>query len=227
MFKESRRPKSPLRRRIEWGFTLFAVAYVSIISAPQALAWPHKTVIGDTSIYSETQISGAIGAVLGKSDALLRKSAIYSNGYGKSIFLTNGGWRWRMLALRSSGAFALSRGGTETIIINTSSVDEDWVRSPMALGRQRRLSGIITHERTHGLIRAKYGSFASALFPTWKVEGYADYIAQESSLTAADVARYKQRGEDHPAIVYYEGRQKVAAFLAANNGSVDQLFAAK
>jgi hypothetical protein len=121
----------------------------------------------------------------------------------------------------------LSRGGTETIIINTSSVDEDWVRSPMAVGRQRSLSGIITHERTHGLIRAKYGSVASVLFPTWKVEGYADYVAQESSLTAADVARYKQRGEDHPAIVYFEGRQKVAAFLVAHNGSVDQLFAAK
>jgi hypothetical protein len=227
MLRKSKKSKSRLRRRIEWIFAIIALAYLAIISAPQILPWPHKMVIGDTSIYAETPISGAMRKVLAKSDNLLRQSAIYSNGYGKSIFLTSGGWRWRLLALRSGGAFAFSRIATGVIVINSSSIIEDWVRSPSADGRQRTLSGIIAHERTHSLIHARFGTVASIWFPTWKVEGYCDYVAKESSMTAKDVASYKQRGEEHPAIVYFEGHQKVATILASNGGSVDQLFTEK
>ncbi len=62
--------------------------------------------------------------------------------------------------------------------------------------------------------------------PVWLREGYCDYVAQESSLTASDVAKLKAMGRDHPALLYFAGRRRVAAELAANGGNVDALFAA-
>jgi hypothetical protein len=60
--------------------------------------------------------------------------------------------------------------------------------------------------------------------PRWRVEGYCDHIAQESALTEAEVARIESRGEDHPALLYFHGRERVETELGANGGSVDALF---
>jgi hypothetical protein len=226
VFKKSKIAKTPMRRRIERSILVLAVIFVFVQTVPQLLAFPFKAAVGTTIVYSETPIPPEISKVIGQSDALIKNGAIYSDGYGKHIFLTNGGWRWWILALQLSGAFAFTRAISENVIVNISSVKENWVRGKFDIVRQRTLSGVIAHERTHSLIRARFG-LKSKFFPTWKVEGYADYVAQESSLTAADVARYKARGINHPAIVYLEGRQKVAAILQRNEGSVDQLFSVK
>jgi hypothetical protein len=60
--------------------------------------------------------------------------------------------------------------------------------------------------------------------PRWRVEGYCDHVAQESALSDEDVARLAANGESHPALLYYRGRKRVEAELAANGGSVDALF---
>ena len=57
-------------------------------------------------------------------------------------------------------------------------------------------------------------------------EGYCDFVAQESSLTDADVAKLRAEHRDHPALPYYEGRRRVARSLAVNGNDVKALFAA-
>ena len=205
--------------------TALAIAFVVTRLAPETLIWPYKAKIGETQIYSEKPIPSEMTSVLALSDDLLSKSDIYSDGYGKRIFLTKGGWRWKFLSLTSSGAFGHSSGLTEAIVVNRSSIANDWVRNGKAIGGERKLSSLIAHERTHGLIRAHFGRFRSRLFPTWKVEGYSDYIAGQSSLSAANVAELKRRGEQHPAMVYYEGRKKVMQALDVEGKTVDELFA--
>jgi hypothetical protein len=111
------------------------------------------------------------------------------------------------------------------IVVNRSSIANDWVRNGKALGGERKLSSLIAHERTHGLIRAHFGLFRSRLFPTWKVEGYSDYVSGESSLSLQEVAELKRSGEYHPAIVYFEGREKIRQILEHERKTVDQLFA--
>lgn len=90
---------------------------------------------------------------------------------------------------------------------------------------QRTLSGVIAHEKCHGMIRARYGIVRAATFPQQLVEGYCDYVAGESTLNAAQVARIERDDPGHPALPYYHGRRKVAAKLHANGGSVEALFA--
>ena len=224
MIKETKKEKSKVRRIAEWIFLTLTVMFLATRVFPETLIWPYSANIGDTQIYSEQPISPNKSSVLAKSDQLIRKSAIYSQGYGKRIFLTQGRWRWKLLSLTLSGSFAHSSQLSGAIVVNRNSVADDWVRNGKSIGGQRKLSSLIAHERTHGLIFARYGYFERLRFPRWKIEGYCDYVAQESSLSAADVDSLKRSGKKHPAIVYFEGHERVAAILAKNGGSVDHLF---
>lgn len=197
---------------------LLGLGLVSVVFAPQLLAFPHVARIGDMHVHSERPIPARMTAVLARSDQLLRGSEIYGPGHGRRIFLTDGGWRWRVLSIGAPSAFAFSRTFTEAIVVNRSDAATDVV-----IGRRRSLSSIIAHEQTHGLLRARYGVLVDWRAPRWLVEGYADHVAGESTLTDAEAAALRSRGIAHPALVYFEGRKRVAAALAEGR-SVDSLF---
>jgi hypothetical protein len=84
---------------------------------------------------------------------------------------------------------------------------------------------VLAHETTHGMLRRRYGFWIDFTQPQWLREGYCDYVAQESSLTAAQAAGLEEQGSAHPALPYFHGRRRVAKLLEENGGSVDALFA--
>ncbi|GGA58317.1 hypothetical protein GCM10011395_30720 [Sphingomonas psychrolutea] len=213
-----------VRRWATGAFGLAAAVLISSAIAPELLAFPYHERVGDTEVYAEQPIKAAIPRLVARSDVLLHKSAIYSGGYGRRIFLTDGGWRWHVLATQSSGAMAISRPFSEVIIVNRSDAARDLVFNGAPVAGSRSLSGVIAHERTHGLIRTRYGVLSDWAYPTWLREGYCDLVAGGGSLSDADAAALKARHETIPALVYYDGRKRVAAALAANGGSVDALF---
>jgi hypothetical protein len=193
--------------------------------APEALAFPYHRRVGVTDVYAERPIPAAITGVLARSDALLRSSAIYDpDAYGRRIFLTDGGWRWRLLSFQTPHAFAQTRPVTEPIVVNNSDVARDLVSTGAPIAGTRSLSGVIAHERTHGLIRHRFGLVADMRFPAWLREGYCDYVAGGGSLSDAEAKALEAQGRWAPALLYYHGRQRVAATLHANGGSVDALF---
>ncbi|MEO1046346.1 MAG: hypothetical protein AAFX04_12965 [Pseudomonadota bacterium] len=204
--------------------TLLALALVSPLFAPQLLAFPHHQKIGDTTVYAEMPITAELADHLEQSDALLRTSPLFTEDYDSVIVLTQGGWRWSWLSLGASDAFAVNRPFTDVIPVNRTDIRKGIVRNGKEIGGVRSLSAIIAHERVHALMRNHLGILGEAMQPTWKVEGYADYVAQESSLTEAQYRTLIANGHSHPAIVYYEGRKKVTDILAANGGSVTELF---
>lgn len=202
-----------------------AVLVVTSALAPEVLAFPHRAVIGDTVVYSDAALPANMPQVLARSDALLRKSALYGPGYGRRIFLTDGGWRWRVLALPAPGAFALTRPFIETIVVNRSDAAGDLVFNGGAIAGTRSLSSVIAHERAHGLIRARYGAFADFAYPAWLREGYCDVVAGGGSLSDRDAALLHARHQSVPALLYHDGRKRVEAMLRAAHGSVDTVFA--
>ena len=215
---------SSMSRSLRYLLSGVLVLWFAVLCAPQLLAWPDSIRIGQTRIYAEEPIAPKIRSILARSDALLKSSTIYSDGDGRRIFLTNGGWRWRLLSFPGGGAFAYSKPLTEAIIVNRNSIAKDLAWNGQTFGGQRTLSGVIAHERTHGLIRSHFGLLAATRFPTWKVEGYCDHVAGESSLTQADYTKLMRTGTRHPAIVFFEGRRKVARILLSNGQSADALF---
>lgn len=209
----------------QYVFCLIVVAIILVRTAPQVVAFPNHVSVGEYEVYSEQPVMLAeIAPVIATAEALLKQSPIYEAPRGQRLFLTDGEWRWRLLALTSANALAFSLPVTENIIINRNSVASNRIMARKMVGGKRSLSSVIAHERTHGLLRTHYGWIRSVISPSWKTEGYCDFVAQESSLNAAQVARLRQEGKSHPALVYFEGRQKVARILAESGGSVDALF---
>jgi hypothetical protein len=214
--------------RIAQGVALLVVALLgTATAAPQLLAWPYSAEIGHVRIYSERPIPPAIRGVLARSDALLGRSPLAEPGLERRLFLTDGGWRWDVLALTSYGAFALRRPLRDAIVVNASDVAADRVENGAPVGGVRSLSGVIAHETTHLLVARHIGEWNAFMLPGWKSEGYADYVANESSLADADYARLRANGASRPAMFYYEARRRVADSLRRNGGDVDALLGAR
>ncbi len=148
---------------------------------------------------------------------------VYTGPLDRSLFLTGGGWRWRLLAIQSPGAFAFRRPFSSAIVFNRSDIGADRVTNDRAVGNTRTLSGVIAHETTHIMIANHLGEVRSAMVPTWQ-EGYADHVARESSLTDANAERLRKTNPGTASLMYYDARRRVDATLRANGGSVDALF---
>lgn len=217
--------KTGRRSWLQWLILAAFVPIAAIITAPQVLAFPHKAQVGAWTIRSDAPIPSGITTVIGRADALLAASPI-NRPQPRDVFLTNGGWRWSVLALQSAGAFGLTRPINEAIIINRNDAAADVVFNNRAIASRRTLSGTVAHEAAHGLLRQRYGVIATQLMPTWQVEGYCDHVAQESALDDQAAHRLIAAGEGHPALVYWQGRQRVAALLARSGGNVDMVMQA-
>lgn len=220
-----------LRRPLFMLLALIGALWGSALAAPQLLAFPYRADIGSTTVYSETPIrAGHMRRVLARSDALLQKTG-FSEPAGTRLFLTRGGWRWKMLALNSRGAFAVTRPVSaivsDAVLVNRADPATDGVFNRPAIdSRRRHLSGVIAHERTHIQMNRAIGYIRTAMLPQWQREGYADYVAEESGLTPQEYARLKRAGASHPAIVYYEGRKRIEALAAQKGGTIAALFGA-
>lgn len=218
------------RRPLTLLLGLLAALWGSALAAPQLLAFPYRAEIGSTTVYSEAPLrAGEMRAVLDRAERLARRMGI-SDPAGTRLFLTDGGWRWSLLALTSRGAFAYTRPistiASDAVIVNRADPAADMAYNGRTVGGRRQLSGVIAHERTHILMGRKLGLVRSAMLPAWQREGYADYVAGESSLSDADYARLKRAGAAHPALPYVEGRKRIEAMARTRGGTIAALFGA-
>jgi hypothetical protein len=203
------------------GLYLFA----AIAFLPQLLFFPHHRQIGGVSLYSEAPIPEAADEVVARAQALLAASPLFRPGETfRPVFVTNGGWRWKLLALGATGAFGVTRASSESVIVNRSDIAADRVWRGSAVAGERSLSGVIAHERVHTLTRRRFGFLADSVYPRWVREGYADYVAGSSSLSDPEAARLRNTESPPAALFYYDARRRVAAILALNGGSVEDLF---
>lgn len=193
---------------------------------PPLLLFPHVRIVGTTPVYSESAIPDEIEGVIGRANTLVGTSPLFTPDIlSRPVYLTNGGLRWRLLTLNST-ALAISRPPTETIVVNRSSISTDQVWNSVDSFPARDLSGVIAHERTHGLIRRRFGLLGSRLYPVWVVEGYCDHVSGSGSMSDETAARLIAEGRRTPGLFYYESRKRVERELDANGGSVDELFRA-
>lgn len=211
-----------------WGLRVLLIIVLVVIvelRVPAALAFPYRAKIGETVIYADQPIDPDIGQVLERADRLLQASPINIPGVRRQIVLTDGGWRWKALALNSSGAIAIRRPFSDALIFNRSDIRNDRVTNGAPLGGTRTLSGTIVHETVHMLLAYRFGELRAFRLPTWKQEGYADHVARETSIDPGDEDRIRAIDPEAGLLVYYAGRRRVAAELRKNGGSVDALMA--
>ena len=197
---------------------------IASVFHPPLLLFPHMRMVGTTPVFSESPIPDEIEGVVGRADSLVRTSPLFTpDVLERPVYLTNGGFRWRLLTLGST-ALALSRPVVETVVVNRSNVvtDEVWYSGDPAPARD--LSGVIAHERTHALIRQRFGSFSHHYYPTWVVEGYSDHVSGWRSMSDETASQLIAKGQRTPGLFFYERSKRVERELEANDGSVDGLF---
>lgn len=204
---------------------LGALVVLSPVAAPQLLAFPYSTTIGQHRVYSEAPIDPALAKIVAQADAMAAKSPLAaSRKPDQPIFLTSGGWRFTWLS-GGTRAFAVSRPLVETIVVNRSDQRHDVVENGSQIAGTRNLHGTLAHEMTHRLIRATFGAAADYRYPAELREGYCDYVAGGGSLTNAQARALIASHREVPALTYWRGRKKVEAALAANHGNVSAMFA--
>ncbi|MBA2936078.1 hypothetical protein HZF05_18505 [Sphingomonas sp. CGMCC 1.13654] len=203
--------------------SLIALALIAVpaaaVAKPSLLSWGWHGQFGRYDVYADVPPAPQLQAELARSSTLLGASPIDDRALRPTLYLTDGGWRWHLLALTNDRAFAVTRpmlGGT---VVNRSDIASDTV---FARGYRRTLSGVVAHETVHVLQRERLGLVGFARLPTWVKEGYADYVARESTLSDADVARLRAQGRDDPAIFYHDARLRVSDALT-HGETVDQL----
>ena len=219
--------KSKLYRTVRYLFVSLAAAYVLLLCFPQVL-FAHQITYKNFTVYSRGPLDQNIYAVLDKVEAKLATSQLNDPQVKPKIFLTNSQRLYSVLSLYI-GANSFGKGlpvlPTNNIFINEADVQRDLVFRKTAANNSRSLSGVVSHEVTHLLVRKKFGYLKNLTTPAWKREGYAEYVAGGSTLDyATGVSLWKANPQNDRGYQYFKYYMLVKYLLDHENFTVEDLF---
>lgn len=203
------------------------VAYVLLLSFPQAL-FAHEISYRNLTVFSGEPLDQNIYAVLDRVESRLATSEINNQEVKPRIFLANSFSFYSFLSLYlGSNSFGKGYAAlpTSNIFINKSDLAKDLVFRNAPANNERSLSGVIAHETTHLLIKKKFGYWRNLTMPTWKKEGYAEYVRGGSTLPyETGVKMWKENPKDGTGYQYFKYYMLVKYLLEHEQLSVDDLF---
>lgn len=212
---------------VRYTLLLIAAAFVFLLVYPQVL-FAHEVRYKNFTVYSRQPLDQGIYTLLDKVEAQLSASPINDTSVHPKIFLTNSQRLYSLLSLYI-GANSFGKGypllPTSNVFINEADVSRDLVFRKAATGSQRSLSGVISHEITHLLIRRKFGYVKNITTPSWKKEGYAEYVAGGSTLDyETGVKLWKANPSDGTGYQYFKYYLMVKYVLEQEKLPVEALF---
>lgn len=159
-----------------------AILYGTILLFPQVLfsnTLTHKNF--KVYYHSEMADIDQLSVILDESLALLNSSDVFDPVKEQKIFLCTSYGEFAFFAPRSRKSFAVNYPITQNIFLAPSDIGKNEIKRNGPENNTRTLSGVVAHETTHSGLEDKLGLFEYKTLPTWKNEGYCDYVAQESS----------------------------------------------
>lgn len=219
--------KSKTYKIARFTFLLIAAALVFLLVCPQVL-FAHEVRYKNFTVYSRQPLDEGIYTVLDKVEAQLSTSPINDGKVEPKIFLTNSQQLYSLFSLYI-GWNSFGKGypllPTNNVFINEADVSRDLVFRKAATGSQRSLSGVISHEITHLHIRNRFGYLRNFTMPSWKKEGYAEYVAGGSTLDyESGVKLWKANPNDGTGYQYFKYYLTVKYLLETDNLTVEDLF---
>jgi len=216
--------KSKAYKVLRYFVTAVFVAYLLTICFPQYL-FAHEVTYQNFKIYSKESFDGRIYRVLDDAEARLTKSTIYDREISRRVFLTDSHGMYAFLSNKAFRSFANSVPLINNILINKSDVADDLVFLNRPQHNKRSLSGVIAHEVAHLFIRKKVGVARASLMPTWKNEGYCEYIAGDSTITYEEgVQLWKENPNDDSKYKYFKYHMMVKYLLETEKLSIKDVF---
>jgi hypothetical protein len=209
-------------RRAERILTVLALLYAGLHVFPQVL-FAHSVSTEGITLYSHTPLPPEAAECVKRAAALLQQSELAVPGRRERVFICNSPWLFQFFK-PTAGGFAYSVPLTDNVFVAEADFTTDVARWSAPKYNTRSLSSVIAHEITHGLIRHRLGLMRGILLPDWVDEGYAEYVAGESSFPEAEGLRRLTSGErdPSPAYRYFEYRQMVRYLLEAKQLSFTQ-----
>jgi len=207
-------------------YSLLAVflAYFLTICFPQYL-FAHEVSYQKFEVYSRQPLEQGIYKVLDDAEARLSKSTIYDRETSRRVFLTSGHGMYLFLSNKGFRSFANSVPFINNIFINRSDVPHDLVFLNRPLHNKRSLSGVIAHEVAHLFIRKKVGTVRASLMPTWKNEGYCEYIAEDTTITYEEgVQLWKANPTNDSNYRYFKYHMMVKYLIEKERLSIEDVF---
>ena len=132
---------------------------------------------------------------------------------------------YALLSHKAYRSFANSVPYIDNIIINKTDISADRVILNREFSNTRSLSGVIAHETAHLFIRKRYGTISASLMPTWKNEGYCEYIAGDTTITLEEgIRRWRESPKDDTNYRFIKYQLMVQHLLEREGASVDDLF---
>jgi len=137
----------------------------SPLLAPQLLAFPHKVETKIGTVWSDEELApDMLARTVAYVQSRMATTPLARDNEQRSIFVTDGGWRWLYTANVAHGAFAVARPFTKAIIINRTDPKSGIIDNGKHLGGQRALGGVVAHEFAHELIWRRYGEVGALSF---------------------------------------------------------------
>jgi hypothetical protein len=217
--------KSKAYRIFRYSIMAIFAAYFFAICFPQYL-FAHEVAHKNFKVYSREPLDENIYKVLDEAETRLSKSSIYDGEISRRIFLTNSHGFYTFLSNKAFRSFANSVPVIDNILINRSDTANDLVYLNRPEHNKRSLSGVIAHEVTHLFIRKKLGNLSGFRLPTWKNEGYCDYIAGDTTITFEEgVKRWKENPNNDSKYRYFKYTQMVKYLLETEKLTIEEVFA--
>src|SRR5262245_19464313 len=217
-------PKSRMHRAVRYSVTSVFAAYLLIVCFPQCL-FAHEVTYKNFKVYSPEPLDQRLYKVVDDAEARLARSTIYDRGIDRRVFLTGSHGMYAFLSNKAFNSFANSVPFINNILINKSDVTDDWVFLNRPERNKRSLSGVIAHEVTHLSMRDKVGTLRASLMPTWKNEGYCEYIAGDSTITLEEGAKlWKENPNDDSKYRYIKYHMMVKYLLETEKLSIEEVF---
>ncbi|HSK72445.1 MAG TPA: hypothetical protein VK892_12150 [Pyrinomonadaceae bacterium] len=199
-------------------------AYFLTICFPQYL-FAHEVAHKNFKIYSREPMGENIYKILDDAETRLSKSTIYDAEISRRVFLTNSHGFYTFLSNKAFRSFANSVPLINNILVNKSDTANDLVYLNRPQNNKRSLSGVIAHEVTHLFIRKKLGNLSGFTLPTWKNEGYCEYIAGDTTITFEEgVKLWKENPNDDSKYRYFKYHLRIKYLLETEKLTIDDVF---
>ena len=170
------------KKIFNWILTGIGCSYLIITFFPTFL-FANKLEYKNFSVYyhSNDMNISELKLVLDKSEKLLKGTELFKIGITQDIFICSSYNEFTFFAPISRKAYGINNPISQNIFLTKSSISGNYILRNGDENNKYSLSGVIAHETVHSLLRNELGLLKYKLLPSWKNEGYCDFIANESS----------------------------------------------
>ncbi len=201
--------------------------YLIIIAFPNFLfgyTFKYKNFV----VRSTTALGGNIQTILDQAEHNLSAAEIYDESLTEDIYLCNDYFLYSLLAPLARHAFACNYTLVNNIFIAKCDIDRNLAnKNDKQDNVSRSLSQLIAHETTHSLIKERLGYWKSRMLPSWKNEGYSEFIGYNNVCAWKEAKQFlvTHKDDNRPSTTYRKYYYAVAYLHDVKKMNFDEIIA--